>query len=85
MAWGCIVGGSVLYDSIAVATCLALLQVQQHPASDITPPPGQEAVKLYGNEAAEEQRFDRILRSIAATSLRSALVGSVLNAGQARP
>ena len=45
---------------------------------------GQEAIKLYGNEAAEEQRFDGILRSIAATSLRSALVGSLLNAGQAR-
>ena len=36
------------------------------------------------NEQAEEQRFDAILRSIATTSLRSALVGSVLNAGQAR-
>ena len=45
---------------------------------------GQEAIKLYGNEAAEEQRFDGILRSIATTSLRSALVGSMLNAGQAR-
>lgn len=44
---------------------------------------GQEAIKLYGNEAAEEQRFDGILRSIATTSLRSALVGSMLNAGQA--
>lgn len=44
---------------------------------------GQEAVKLYGNEAAEEQRFNGILRSISTTSLKSSLVGSMLNAGQA--
>ena len=44
---------------------------------------GQETVKLFGNEAAEGRRFDTILRAIAKSSLRSVLLGSVMNAGQA--
>ena len=44
---------------------------------------GQEAVKLFGNEQTESRRFDYFLTAIASTSVRSAQLGSLLNAGQA--